>query len=140
MVRITTRWQSLGPGPHPSGYEDPYFQVIVYDWGNLPIVDVELTKWEWDGHEARFSQVRTWEAGKATQLSAPERVEVVMPGGVGPRGQGYWEIVPTDDATKTAMAEPTITTETNRSATIEFTDAGEKRWRRSNKGLLERLR
>jgi hypothetical protein len=118
LVRITGRWQSLGPS------SDPYVQVIVNNWGKLPIVDVEATKWEWGGHEAEFSR---------------ERLDAVMPSPVatGDRA-GYWEIVPTDDLTKTAMEVPTITKDTDMTVTVEFTDAGEKRWRRSNKGLLER--
>jgi hypothetical protein len=124
LVRITARWQSLGPGPEPSGDVDPYVQVIVNNWAKLPIVDVELTRWEWDGHEATFSH--------------PQRIEAVMPSPVATGDQaGHWEIVPTDDATRTALAAPTITTNTDLTVTVEFTDAGQKRWRRSNKGLLE---
>jgi hypothetical protein len=100
-------------------------QVIVNNWAKLPIVDVELTRWEWEGHEAKFSK--------------PQRIEAVMPSPVATGDRAaHLEIVPTDDATKTAMAEPTITKDTDLTATFEFTDAGEKRWRRSNKGLLER--
>jgi hypothetical protein len=33
---------------------------------------------------------------------------------------------------------PSVSNLTDVTVTIEFTDAGEKRWRRSNKGLLER--
>jgi hypothetical protein len=123
LVRIKAGWQSLGR----SRDVDPHVQVIVNNWANLPIVDVELTRWEWEGHEAKFSK--------------PQRIEAVMPSPVvtGDRA-GVLTVVPTDDATKTALAEQTITPDTDLTVTVEFTDAGAKRWRRSSKGLLEQVR
>lgn len=73
LVRIRLRWQSLG-GTHLEGHAlplgaartDPYAQVIVNNWGTLPIVDVKATRWEWEGHRAEFR-------------NEPTQLDVVMP-------------------------------------------------------------
>lgn len=130
LVRIKARWQSLGYDQDESVRVAPYIQVGINNFGTLPIVDVQLTRWEWEGHEARFVMKPPYEPPAAVlpsfRSTAGDRAE-------------WMEFVPTDDVTKTAMAAPTITRNTDLTVTVEFTDAGEKRWRRSNKGLLEQV-
>jgi hypothetical protein len=140
LIRVEGVWQFLGPGPHPtpSGDEDPHVQVIVSNFGSLPIFDLHVTKWDWKGHEAQF-QERTSASGHApwTFFKPPRPIQAVTPWGP---VKGFWVIVPTDELTKTAMADGTITSDTDMTLTVEFTDAGEKRWKRSNSGALERIR
>jgi hypothetical protein len=114
LVRIRLRWQSLG-----SQDPDPYAQVIVNNWGSLPIVEVKATSWEWQGQQAQFR-------------CDPPQAEIVMPSPVssGDRAEEL-KLYPTDATTTAAMAEPTITRETDLSVTIEFTDANGTTWKRT---------
>jgi hypothetical protein len=117
LVRIQLGWQSLGG--REAFKQRAYAQVIVNNWGTLPIVDVKATRWEWEGHRAEFR-------------NEPTQLDAVMPSPVasGDRA-GVLKLYPTDDATKTAMAAPTITQDTNLTVTIEFTDANGMTWKRT---------
>jgi hypothetical protein len=110
LVRMRLRWQSLG-----DSQDDPYVQVIVNNWGTLPIVDVRAIRWEWgEGNRTGFR-------------SDPTDLEVVMPSPVatGDRAEQL-KLYPTDVTTRAAMTQDTDLT-----VTIHFTDANGNIWRRT---------
>jgi hypothetical protein len=136
LVRLTSRWADLGT-PKAS------LVVTVKNFGKLPIVDVAVTHWAFDGHD------------DVTPFWSPGPIEAVLPYTGSPDAAGVLTVKPLTEATKIAMEgephpsgvtvvgnqlknRPTVGSGTGSTVTIQFTDAGEKRWRRSNKGLLER--
>jgi hypothetical protein len=136
LVRLTSRWDALGT-PEASLF------VTVKNFGKLPIVDVAVTRWELDGRDVI-----------AYSVTAP--IEAVLPYTGTPDTAAVFKIGPQTRAMRIAMEGerhpgnvelaganklkklPTVSNLTDLTVTIQFTDAGEKRWRRSNKGLLER--
>jgi hypothetical protein len=115
LVHMRLQWQSLG-----DSQDGPYVQVKVNNWGRLPIVDVRAIRWEWgEGNRAGFR-------------SDPTYLEVVMPSPVdsGDRAAEL-KLYPTDITTRAAMAEPTVTRDTDLTVTIHFTDANGNTWQRT---------
>ena len=132
LVWLKAHWQGLGT---PEGG----VRVSVKNFGKLPIVDVAVKRWEVDGQqvilysstpaelEAIFPGTSTDVATFVVRPMTPGWRFAIQGGAFSERGQQVLNVTST-------VVEGTDTT-----VTIEFADAGGKRWRRSNKGLLERI-
>jgi hypothetical protein len=135
LVRLKTEWSELGT-PRAS------LRVSVKNYGKLPIIDVAVTGWRLDGEDV---PAYSWGSTKEAVLpynatTHPADVFILEPMTRATRIAMQGEPYPSNMAVagNQLQTRPSVSNLTDVTVTIEFTDAVEKRWRRSNKRLVER--